>query len=422
MDKIVVTGGNRLIGEVMVSGAKNSALPIMASSLLSGHETRLSNVPRLKDVSTTQRLLTRLGAKVCWDTPNGSTLSIFTDGIHSQEAPYELVKTMRASILVLGPLVAQYGEARVSLPGGCAIGARPINLHLMGLEQMGAKVRIEHGYIVVKAKRLSGARVSLDLPSVTGTENLMMAATLAKGQTVLENVACEPEIEDLAESLRQRGAKISGDGTGTIVIEGVDQLGGCTHKVMPDRIEAGTYMIAAAITGGEIFIRSCLPNHLKSVILKLRETGCTIREDPEGLFIKGTARPKAIDIKTLPYSGFPTDMQAQIMALMSVATGLSVVTETIFEGRFQHAAELRRMGASIKIEGTHAVIQGIESLAGAPVMASDLRASASLILAGLRAEGETEVLRVYHLDRGYERIEEKLSGLGAKIRRIEGKG
>jgi UDP-N-acetylglucosamine 1-carboxyvinyltransferase len=421
MDKIVVTGGNRLSGEVTISGAKNAALPIMASALLSREETCLSNVPQLMDVATTERLLTRFGGEIRREGTDG-VLSIRIDAVRDREAPYELVKTMRASILVLGPLLARCGEARVSLPGGCAIGARPINLHLAGLERMGAEVRIEHGYVVAKAKRLQGARIHFDLPTVTGTENLMMAATLADGITTLENAACEPEIEDLARSLVQRGARISGAGTDTVVIEGVDRLGACAHTVMPDRIEAGTFMAAAAITGGEISIHSCVPGHLKGIILKLRESGCEIREEQNGLWIKGTPRPKAVDVKTLPYPGFPTDMQAQMMALMSVADGLSVITETIFESRFQHAAELRRMGASIKTEGKHAVVRGVDRLTGAPVMASDLRASASLIVAGLRAEGETEVLRVYHLDRGYERIEEKLSCLGAKIRRIKSGG
>jgi UDP-N-acetylglucosamine 1-carboxyvinyltransferase len=418
MDRIVVTGGNRLSGEVSASGAKNAALPIMASTLLSAEEVRLFNIPRLMDVATTERLLARFGGEIHRDGNDG-VLSIRIEKVHGHEAPYDLVKTMRASILVLGPLLSRCGEARVSLPGGCAIGARPINLHLAGLERMGAEVRIEHGYVVAKAKKLRGARVHFDLPTVTGTENLMMAATLADGTTTLENAACEPEIEDLARFLVQRGARISGAGTDTIVIDGVDRMGGGEYTVMPDRIEAGTFMAAAAITGGEIYIRSCAPGNLKGIIFKLRESGCEIREEQSGVRIIGPPRPKAVDIKTLPYPGFPTDMQAQMMALMSVADGLSVITETIFESRFQHAAELRRMGASIKTEGKHAVVRGTDRLTGAPVMASDLRASASLILAGLRAEGETEVLRVYHLDRGYERIEEKLSGLGAKIRRVK---
>jgi UDP-N-acetylglucosamine 1-carboxyvinyltransferase len=418
MDKIIVNGGNRLIGEVAISGAKNAALPILASGLLSEEELRLSNLPRLEDVTTMERLLIRLGARIHREGNDRSVVR--ADALSSPVAPYEMVKTMRASILVLGPLLARAGEARVSLPGGCAIGARPINLHLVGLEKMGAEVRIEHGYVVAKARELKGARVYFDLPTVTGTENLMMAATLARGTTVLDNAACEPEVEDLARSLTARGAKISGAGTDTIIIEGVERLGGCEHAIMPDRIEMGTFMTSAAITGGEVFIRSCLPNHVRSVTLKLRETGCKIREEERSLFVKGPARPKAVDIMTLPHPGFPTDMQAQFMALMTVADGISVITETIFESRFQHAAELRRMGASIKTEGKHSVVRGVERLTGAPVMASDLRASASLILAGLRAEGETEVHRVYHLDRGYERVEAKLSGLGAKIRRVKG--
>jgi len=418
VDKVIVTGGNRLVGEVAVSGAKNAALPILASTLLSTEECRLLNVPYLMDIATMERLLSCLGAKTQWEKQK-HTLSVRFDQVENLEAPYELVKTMRASILVLGPLLARCGKARVSLPGGCAIGARPVNLHLAALEQMGAEVRIEHGYIVASSKRLRGNRIRFDVSTVTGTENLLMAATLAAGTTILENAAREPEVEELARSLNERGAKIRGAGTETIEIEGVDRLTGGSHRIMPDRIEAGTFMVAAAITGGEIFVRSALCGHLRDLILKLRETGCEIREESEGLLVKGVRRPKGVDITSLPYPGFPTDMQAQMMALLSVADGTSVITETIFESRFQHAAELRRMGAFIKTEGKQAVVSGVEHLTGAPVMASDLRASASLILAALRAEGETEILRVYHLDRGYEKIEEKLSSLGAKIVRIK---
>lgn len=415
MDKMVIKGGRCLKGEVIISGAKNAALPILASTLLGRGEIRLTNIPKLVDVETIERLLSHLGCTILKDHAGWV---VKTTSLNSCEAPYELVKTMRASVLVLGPLVSRFGEARVSLPGGCAIGARPINLHLMGLEKMGAEIKIQHGYVTVKSKRLKGARIYLDLPSVTGTENLMMAAALAEGTTVIENAAREPEIMDLAQFLVQCGAKIVGAGTEAVTIEGVDSLGGSRYRIMPDRIEAGTYLIAAAMTGGEVFVRGCIPQHLEAVLLKLREAGVAIRQEPEGVRAVSTGRVGAVDIKTLPFPGFPTDMQAQMMALMSCSDGLSVMTETIFENRFTHVAELRRMGADINIQGNNAIIKGVKRLSGAPVMASDLRASASLVLAGLAAEGETEIARVYHLDRGYEQMEQKFLALGGEIRRI----
>jgi len=414
MEKIVITGGNRLQGEVTIGGAKNAALPILASTLLSSGENRLRRVPKLMDVVTIRSLLTQLGAKIF---DEGDSLAVEMNHVTSCKAPYELVKTMRASVLVLGPLAARMGEAYVSLPGGCAIGARPINLHLKGLEKMGAEVKIEHGYVGVKAKRLRGATIYLDVPTVTGTENLMMAATLADGTTRIENAACEPEVVDLAQFLKKRGAKITGVGTSVITIEGTEKLNGADYEVMPDRIEAGTYLAAGAITGGDVLISGCTPSDLDAVLLKLREAGVKLKEETKGIRVWGPKRLQAVDVKTLPYPGFPTDMQAQMMALMSFADGLSVITETVFGGRFGHVAELRRMGADIRVQGNQAVVQGVSRLTGAPVMASDLRASASLIIAGLAAEGTTEVSRVYHLDRGYERIEEKLGKLGATIAR-----
>jgi UDP-N-acetylglucosamine 1-carboxyvinyltransferase len=414
MDKIIIKGGNRLQGEVAIGGAKNAALPILASTLLSSGEFRIHRIPKLVDVTTIRRLLTRLGAKI---SEEGDGLAVEMNHITSCEAPYELVKTMRASVLVLGPLAARLGEAYVSLPGGCAIGARPINLHLKGLEKMGAKVRIEHGYVVVKAKRLKGASIHLEVPTVTGTENLMMAATLAEGTTRIENAACEPEVADLAQFLIKRGAKIAGAGTNVITIEGTEKLNGAEHEVMPDRIEAGTYVAAAAVIGQDVLVSGCAPRYLDAVLSKLREMGVRLKEEAKGIRVSSPKRLKAVDVKTVPYPGFPTDMQAQIMAVMSFAKGLSVITENVFEGRFGHVAELRRMGADIRVQGKQAVVQGIAHLTGAPVMASDLRASASLIIAGLAAEGTTEISRVYHLDRGYERIEEKLGKLGATISR-----
>jgi UDP-N-acetylglucosamine 1-carboxyvinyltransferase len=416
VDKIVIQGGTPLNGEIEVSGAKNAALPILAATLLSSEPQRLLGIPKLMDVATTKKLLQRMGAEI---TEQEGVHSVQVKTIQSCEAPYDLVKTMRASILVLGPLVARCGEAHVSLPGGCAIGARPIQLHLTGLEKMGAEIKIEHGMIHAKAGKLKGTKIYLELPTVTGTENLIMAATLAKGTTILENAACEPEIADLAQFLIACGARIEGAGTDRIAVQGVTSLKGASYRVMPDRIEAGTFMIAAAITKGDLAIRHGRAEHLASVIDKLRVAGATVTEEKDLLRIKGGAI-HAVDVKTLPYPGFPTDMQAQMMALMAISDGLSVITETIFENRFNHVAELRRMGAQIRLEGNHAVIKGVPKLSGAPVMASDLRASASLILAGLVAQGETEVLRIYHLDRGYERIEEKLSKVGALIRRVKG--
>jgi UDP-N-acetylglucosamine 1-carboxyvinyltransferase len=410
---MIITGSRRLKGTVKISGAKNAALPILASSLLGG-ECVMANVPQVVDVRTMCKLLSMMGASV---SVEGSRVAIQAEHIHSTEAPYDLVRKMRASVLVLGPLLARWGEATVSLPGGCAIGSRPVDLHLAGLTKLGAEVTVEHGYIRAKAARLRGARISLDAPTVTGTENLMMAACLAEGATNIENAAKEPEIVDLADSLIKRGARITGAGTDLVTIEGVQELRGMDHEVIPDRIEAGTFLIAASLTGGDVCVDQCRPRHLEAVMTKLRETGAEIDVDKEAVRLRAAGRPKGLDVKTFAYPGFPTDMQAQMMALMCVSTGTSVITETIFESRFIHVPELCRMGADIKVDGHRAVVNGKAALTGAPVMASDLRASAGLILAGLAAEGETEVSRVYHLDRGYERIEEKLRGLGATIRR-----
>jgi UDP-N-acetylglucosamine 1-carboxyvinyltransferase len=415
MQSIKIEGGKRLKGEVNISGAKNAALPILCATLLAPGENVIDNVPVLRDVSTMGQLLARLGAKV---ESSGNSYCIDTANLTGDEAPYDLVKTMRASVLVLGPLVARLGKARVSLPGGCAIGARPINLHLMGLEKMGAKVEIEHGYVVAKAKRLVGARIYLDTPTVTGTENLMMAAALAKGQTVIENSACEPEVTDLAGYLNAMGAHVRGAGTDTIRIEGVDELKPARWSVMPDRIETGTFLVAGAVTGGDVTARSCRPEHSTALLQKLRESGFEVETGEDRVRVHGYKRPTAVDVKTLPFPGFATDMQAQFMALMSVADGLSVITETVFENRFMHIAELRRMGADIRVQGNAAVVSGVPHLNGAPVMATDLRASASLIVAGLAARGSTEISRVYHLDRGYEKVEEKLEAIGARIKRI----
>ncbi|MDH4101352.1 MAG: UDP-N-acetylglucosamine 1-carboxyvinyltransferase [Nitrospirota bacterium] len=415
MQKIIITGGPRLIGEVEVSGAKNAALPILAATLLAPGPCRIDNVPDLMDVKTLCKLLEFMGMKTRRD---GRAITMDAATILNKEAPYELVKTMRASVLVLCPLVARFGEAKVSLPGGCAIGARPINLHLMGLEKMGAKVQIEHGYVYVTADRLKGARIYFDIKTVTGTENLMMAGALAEGTTVLENAACEPEVVDLADFLNKMGANIKGAGTDTITIEGVSELTPSDYSVMPDRIEAATFIAAAAITRGDVLIKNCIPAHLDAVISKLQEVGVDINKEADGLRVKVMNKLKSVDVKTMPYPGFPTDMQAQMMALMCTTQGLSVITETIFENRFTHVMELQRMGADIRIEGNSAMVTGIGRLSGAPVMATDLRASASLILAGLAAKDETEISRIYHLDRGYERIEDKLSRLGAKIKRV----
>ncbi len=414
MDRTVITGGTPLRGEVEISGAKNAALPILASTILGGGECVITNLPRVVDVLTMGKLLGILGAKVQHE---GNRAVINADTISSTQAPYDLVKTMRASVLVLGPLLARWGEATVSMPGGCAIGSRPVNLHLAGLAKMGAEVSMEHGYIRAKAKRLKGAQIYCDTPTVTGTENLMMAASLAEGTTVIENAAKEPEIVDLADFLVKRGARIVGAGTDVITIEGVRELHGSDHDVIPDRIETGTYLVAGAITRGAVTLNRCRPNHLDALLMKLREAGVELEVEQDRIHLNAASRLKGIDIRTLPYPGFPTDMQAQMVALMTAAEGTSVITETVFESRFMHVEELRRMGAEIKIEGTRAVVTGPTKLTGAPVMASDLRASAGLVLAGLAAEGTTEILRVYHLDRGYERMEEKLRGLGATIAR-----
>ena len=415
MQSIIIEGGKRLKGEVTISGAKNAALPIMCAALLAPGRSVLGNVPVLRDVSTMGKLLETLGATAGF--ADGSC-EIDTAKLVNDEAPYDLVKTMRASVLVLGPLVARLGKARVSLPGGCAIGARPINLHLMGLEKMGAKVEIEHGYVVAKARRLKGAHIYLDMPTVTGTENLMMAAALADGQTVLENAACEPEVTDLAGYLNRMGAKVKGAGTDTIKIEGVEELTPADYTVMPDRIETGTYLVAGAITGGDVTVKACRPDDSVALLRKMREAGIDIETGSDWIRVRGIRRPKSVDVKTLPFPGFPTDMQAQFMALMCIADGLSVVTETVFENRFMHIAELRRMGADIKVQGNAAIVTGVGHLLGAPVMATDLRASASLIVAALAAKGSSEISRVYHIDRGYEHVEEKLRGLGARIKRV----
>ena len=415
MDKIVITGGRPLRGEVNVSGAKNAALPILASVILGGGECVITNVPRVVDVVTMSTLLGILGARMQFD---GNRVVMSMDTRHSSEAPYELVKTMRASVLVLGLLVARWGEATVSLPGGCAIGSRPVNLHLDGLQKLGATVSVEHGYIKATASRLRGARICFDLPTVTGTENLMMAACLAEGTTVLENAAREPEILDLAAFLVKRGARIAGAGTDMITIDGVTALRGADHEVIPDRIEAGTYLAAAAVTGGDVSVNRCRPQHLEAVTAKLREAGAAVTEGKESIRLTMPGRPRSVDVNTCPFPGFATDMQAQFMAVMCVANGTSVINETVFESRFIHVPELRRMGADIKVDGNHAVVKGVERLSGAPVMASDLRASAGLIVAGLAADGDTEIARVYHLDRGYERIEDKLRSLGAAIKRV----
>jgi UDP-N-acetylglucosamine 1-carboxyvinyltransferase len=415
MDKIVIEGGRQLKGTVAVSGAKNAALPMLVASLLTEGMSTFHNVPDLRDVRTIKNLLADLGAKV--DT-EGTVVKVDAGGLSSHVAPYELVRTMRASVLVLGPLVARLGRARVSLPGGCAIGARPINLHLKGLEALGASIALDHGYVEVEASRLKGAEIYFDIVTVTGTENLMMAAVLAEGKTTLRNAAREPEVVALAEALNQMGAQITGAGTPVITITGVSALHPATLTIIPDRIETGTFMVAAAVTRGDIKILGCDPNHFRAVIHKLQQTGMTVEQEGDGLRVIGTGAISSVDVKTLPYPGFPTDMQAQFMVLMSLAEGLSVISETIFENRFMHVSELQRMGADIAVSGNAAVVKGGKRLKGAPVMASDLRASASLILAGLAAEGTTEVSRVYHIDRGYERIEGKFVELGGHLWRV----
>src|SRR5512139_1589663 len=415
MKSIVINGGKKLHGEVAISGAKNAALPIIAAGLLCDGEHRIANVPTLADVTTLGRILRNMG--VAFEL-KGHSVVLDSSKLNSPEAPYDLVRTMRASVLVLGPLVARFGRARVSLPGGCAIGARPVNLHIMGLEKMGAKVSIEHGYVVAEAKRLKGASIYFDIVTVTGTENLMMAAALADGETVLENAAREPEVVDLAKALTAMGAKIEGAGTDVIRIRGVERLLPMQHAVLPDRIEAGTFVIAGAITRGSVVVKHCEPSHLDALLAKVTEAGAEVKVADRTITVHGSGTIQPVNIKTLPYPGFPTDMQAQFMSLMALAQGTSVINETIFENRFTHVAELRRMGADIVIEGRSAVVKGMPKLSGAPVMATDLRASASLILAGLAAEGQTVVSRIYHLDRGYDSIEQKLSALGADIKRV----
>jgi len=419
MDKLIAAGGGPLKGEIRISGAKNAALPLMIASLLTEKPLTISNIPHLHDITTTMELLGQLGVKLQVD----EKLAVEADAseVNSVVAPYELVKTMRASILVLGPLIARFGKAEVSLPGGCAIGSRPVNLHIKGLESLGASISIDGGYIKAEADRLKGARIFMDLISVTGTENLMMAATLAEGTTVIENAAREPEVVDLADCLNAMGAKISGAGGDEIIIEGVETLHGTHHRVIPDRIEAGTFLVAAAISGGEIKIKDVIPGQIDSVLDKLREAGAEIETGENWIHLKmSEKRLKSVNVRTAPYPAFPTDMQAQFVLLNSIAEGTATVVETVFENRFMHVHELQRMGADIALDGNTAVIQGVEQLHAAPVMATDLRASACLVLAGLIAEGETLIDRIYHIDRGYDCIEEKLSQIGAAIRRVPG--
>jgi UDP-N-acetylglucosamine 1-carboxyvinyltransferase len=419
MDKLQVAGGVPLEGEVRVSGAKNAALPILAATLLASEPVAIGNVPHLQDVTTMIELLGRMGATVTVD--ERMNIEVDASTLRQPVAPYDLVKTMRASILVLGPLLARFGEADVSLPGGCAIGARPVNIHVAGLQAMGAEISIENGYIRARASRLRGARLVLDTVTVTGTENLMMAATLADGRTVIENAAREPEVVDLADCLNALGAKVRGAGTDTLVIDGVERLHGGSHRVLPDRIEAGTYLVAGAITSGRVHLKQAAPEHLEAVLAKLREAGATVTSGADWIELDMRGRrPRAIDLRTAPYPAFPTDMQAQFAALDTIADGVGTIIETIFENRFMHMLEMRRLGAEIRLEGNTAIIKGVPKLQAAPVMATDLRASASLVLAGLVAEGRTVIDRIYHIDRGYEAIEEKLSALGADIRRIPG--
>ena len=414
MDKIVIQGGKPLFGDVQISGAKNAALPILASALLTSGENTFHNIPDLMDIKTIKKLLKSMGVQI----DGNETCKVSAEKITSYDAPYDLVKTMRASVLVLGPLVARMGVARVSLPGGCAIGARPVNLHIKALQDMGAHVELNNGYIEAKAKKLKGADIYFDIQTVTGTENVMMAATLAEGTTVLNNAAREPEVVNLANVLKGMGAKISGAGTDTIIIEGVTSLKPTEAEIIPDRIEAGTFMIAAGMTRGEINIIGCNPHHLESLINKLRDTGMKISPIKSGLKVSSGEKINSVDVKTLPYPGFPTDLQAQMMAYMSIGSGLSVISETVFENRFMHVSELLRMGADVVIQGGNAIVRGVPMLHGAQTMATDLRASASLILAALAAEGKTEISRVYHIDRGYQAIEKKFSALGADIKRM----
>lgn len=414
MDKIVIKGGKPLYGDVQISGAKNAALPVLAAALLTSGENTFHNVPDLVDIKTIKKLLKNMGVQI----EGAETCKVSAEKITACDAPYDLVKTMRASILVLGPLVARMGAARVSLPGGCAIGARPVNLHIKALQEMGAHVELNNGYIEAKAKRLKGADIYFDLQTVTGTENIMMAAALAQGTTVLNNAAREPEIVNLAEVLKSMGARISGAGTDVITITGVTSLQPVEATIIPDRIEAGTFMIAAGITRGEVNVMGCNPQHMEALLNKLRDTGMKITPIAGGLKVSAGKKIHGVDVKTLPHPGFPTDLQAQIMAYLSVAGGLSVIAETVFENRFMHVSELVRMGADIQIQGGSAVVRGVPALHGAQIMATDLRASASLILAGLVAHGTTEISRVYHIDRGYQGIEKKFSALGADIRRV----
>ena len=418
MERLLIRGGRRLEGEIRISGAKNAALPIMAATLLADGPMTIGNIPHLHDITTTMELLGRMGVRLTVD----ERMRVEADprSLHSCHAPYELVKTMRASILVLGPLLARYGEAQVSLPGGCAIGSRPVNLHVEGLRAMGADLTVEDGYIKARCERLKGARIVLELVTVTGTENLMMAAALAEGTTVIENAAREPEVVDLANCLNAMGANIQGAGTDTLTIEGVDRLDGIHYDVLPDRIESGTYLIAAAITGGRIKLKDTAPKLLDAVLVKLEEAGARVESGEDWISLEMDGRPRSVSARTAPYPGFPTDMQAQFCALDCIAEGTGTITETVFENRFMHCLEMQRIGADIRIEGNTAILRGVPKLKGAPVMATDLRASASLVLAGLVAEGETWVDRIYHIDRGYECIEEKLAQLGADIRRVPG--
>ncbi|GAB4432134.1 MAG: UDP-N-acetylglucosamine 1-carboxyvinyltransferase [bacterium] len=419
MDKFIIKGGYRLTGEVTISGAKNSALPLMAATLLASGDCVLEGIPNLQDINTMQKLMISLGSEVSRDRKGLMTIN--SEKVKNCEAPYDLVRTMRASVLVLGPLVARIGKAKISLPGGCAIGDRPINLHIDALRKMGAKVEQSHGYVTASAKRLKGTKIYFDIPTVTGTENVIMAATLAKGETIIENAAKEPEIVDLVCFLRKMGAKIEGEGSSVIKVTGVDELKPANHRVIPDRIEAGSFMIAAAATAGNVLIKNCQIEHLEALEQKLIEAGVTINREKDGVRVVGKREIKSVDITTMPYPGFPTDLQAQFMALMCTAKGLSVIRETIFENRFIHVSELKRMGADITIKDRNAIVKGVEDLTGAPVMVSDLRAGAALVIAGLMASGETEVLRIYHLDRGYESMEKKLEKLGAKIKRVKDK-
>ncbi|WP_454455329.1 UDP-N-acetylglucosamine 1-carboxyvinyltransferase [Thauera phenylacetica] len=415
MDKLLIEGGARLSGEVAISGAKNAALPILCAALLSAEPVTFTNVPRLNDIDTLLALLGQMGVRI---QREADVVTLDASTLDNPVAPYEMVKTMRASILVLGPLVARCGEARVSLPGGCAIGARPVDQHIKGLQAMGAEVRVEHGYVHATVPRLKGARLFTDMVTVTGTENLMMAAALADGETVIENAAREPEVVDLANCLVAMGAQISGAGSDVIRIRGVERLHGATHRIMPDRIETGTYLCAAAVTGGSVRLTGTSSSYLDAVIDKLMDAGCEVVSERDAIRLSAPARLNAVSLRTAPYPAFPTDMQAQFMAINAVAKGVAMIRETIFENRFMHAVELQRLGADIRIDGNTAVVQGVDKLQGAIVMATDLRASASLVVAGLVAEGDTTIERIYHLDRGYERLEEKLAALGANVRRL----